>query len=149
MRLSKLLLLAFVVVGLAITTLTDAQSETGAYRRGDSNQDGEQDITDGIEILSHVILGIPATVPCDKCFDVDDSGVKDINDGIALLRFVILGEAGIPEPFRHCGYDLTPDDLTCSFYRPCRCGTIAGIPCRPGEICDPDPGSCDISDAAG
>jgi hypothetical protein len=153
MRLSKPSLAVFSKVFFAaclvVPSLVEAQSETGAYRRGDTNQDGAQDITDGIEILSHVILGQPADVPCEKCIDVDDNGEKDINDGITLLRFVILGSADIPEPFRRCGYDPTPDRLSCSFYRPCRCGTIAGIPCRPSEICDPDPGSCDIADAAG
>ncbi len=92
---------------------------SNGFRRGDGNQDGLLDISDPVVILGHLFLGEPASVPCRKSMDVDDTGVLDISDPISLLNFLFLAGASPPPPFEFCGSDPTADDISCSFFEGC------------------------------
>lgn len=82
------------------------------FRRGDSNDDGELNITDAIHLLSFLFIGGDAP-PCRKASDANDDGALNLTDGVYSLTFAFLGGPPPPSPFEACGEDTTPDDLTC------------------------------------
>ncbi len=100
--------------GSDIFTIKYEDSAPPVFRRGDSDADGELDLTDAIWTLLHLFLGGEAP-PCQKAADADDSGVVDVTDAFYTLHFLFLGEAPPPPPGAEaCGPDPTRDDLTCS-----------------------------------
>jgi hypothetical protein len=82
------------------------------FRRGDTNGDSCQDMTDAITTLNFLFASGPP-LSCQKSGDLNDDGKLDIADSIALLRYLFLGGAKPAEPFTACGSDPTPDALTC------------------------------------
>lgn len=87
------------------------------FIRGDVNDDGSRDISDGISILLHLFSGAE-TPPCGKAADANDSGVVDISDAVAVFSFLFLGGEVLPAP-EVCGPDPTPDGLSCVEYTNC------------------------------
>ncbi|MBI4584067.1 MAG: lamin tail domain-containing protein [Planctomycetes bacterium] len=87
------------------------QSSQPLFKRGDANQDGAADLSDGIKILNFLFLG-EADFPCQDAGDVDDSGQVDISDPIGLLTYLFLGQGPPPAlPGKDaCGPDPTPDE---------------------------------------
>jgi len=85
----------------------------GGFIRGDSNRDGEVNISDPITILDHLFGGVPLS--CLDAGDFDDSGAVNITDPIAILDY--LFKAGVkptpPAPFPDAGADPTADGLDC------------------------------------
>jgi len=59
-------------------------------RRGDSNFDGELDISDPVSLLSFLFLGGPAPV-CSNAAEFNRDGHLDISDPIAILRTLFFG----------------------------------------------------------
>ncbi|MBI4586474.1 MAG: hypothetical protein HY717_20885 [Planctomycetes bacterium] len=89
-----------------------------AFRRGDANDDGNTDISDGIEILNYLFLGT-AAINCLDAADANDQEDLNITDGIHLLTFLFLGGTAIPPPTAACGADPTADSLTCDSFDRC------------------------------
>ena len=120
-----------------------------SFRRGDTNTDGEVDLTDATATLNWLFLG--GTEPdCLDATDSNDDGNVDITDGVYTLNFLFLGGAQIPTPgHERCGLDPTADVLSCLAYEPCICGGILGAPCSEGQICDLFPIDCDGADLQG
>ncbi len=95
------------------------------FHRGDPNQDGTTDISDGIAILAYLFAG-GATPACLDSADANDDGEVDISDGVSLLNFLFLGgpppEAPGPPP-APCGLDpgapSSPGDPGCLSFGPC------------------------------
>jgi len=87
-------------------------SSPSAFVRGEVNQDGHIDLSDGVTILLVLFVGQATT--CEDALDTDDTGVLEITDAIRLLQFLFLGGAPPPAPFPGIGEDPTPDDLSCS-----------------------------------
>ena len=70
------------------------------YRRGDATVNGRVDLSDAIQILSHLFLGFSQL--CLAAEDVDSDGDLSIVDAIRLLSFLFLGGEAPPEPFDEC-----------------------------------------------
>lgn len=91
------------------------------FRRSDANMDKNIDITDAVFTLSHLFLG-GETPPCMKAADANGDGKIDITDAVVILGYLFLGGGieTIPAPGPlECGFDPTPDDLTCDRYERC------------------------------
>ena len=90
------------------------------FRRGDADDSGAANLTDGIFILSWLFRagGAPG---CQDSSDVDDSGAINLTDAIYLLVYLFqAGPAPPPPGMQDCGVDRTPDDgLADCTYRSC------------------------------
>jgi hypothetical protein len=85
------------------------------FRRGDADQNGSLQLTDAVQILGHLFLGIPTKVPqCLDAADADDNGQVQLTDAVRVLSFLFLGVGTIPlpgPPPAACGPDPTADLL--------------------------------------
>jgi hypothetical protein len=91
-------------------TITVSNSEP-QFVRGDSDRNGEVNLTDAVVVLNHLFKGVPVA-SCLDTLDSDDSGFIDLTDAIYLLRFLFQGELPPPAPFPAAGPDPTEDTLT-------------------------------------
>src|SRR2546425_13266827 len=67
------------------------EGEGGFFIRGDSDQNGEVDISDAIGTLAFLFLG--GDLPyCLDALDANDDGSLDVTDVIATLAFLFLGQ---------------------------------------------------------
>ena len=82
------------------------------FLRGDTNEDGDVDISDASATLSFLFTGAEQ-VSCDDALDANDDGGVDIGDPVYTLNYLFLGRAEIPAPFPRPGPDRTEDDLHC------------------------------------
>jgi len=77
------------------------------FRRCDHDGSGIVDLTDHINLLTHLFLGGFAPV-CNDASDCDNSGNLDISDGVNGLTFQFLGTVDPPPPGAAvCGPDPT------------------------------------------
>ena len=84
------------------------------FLRGDSNRDGEVDLSDALTLLGFLFRGGSAPIDCLDAADTDDSGELDVSDAIRLLNRLFTGGAHIPPPGNRIpGIDPTPDTLGC------------------------------------
>ena len=88
------------------------------FRRGDSNGDGDFDLSDAVSILSALFLGTPMG-ECPDSLDANDDSLLDMSDAIRVLRWLFDVGAPPPEPLDACGVDPTPDDIPCRAFDPC------------------------------
>jgi hypothetical protein len=88
------------------------------FVRGDSNCDNRQDISDAVNALNLLFLGIGATC-CDDACDTNDDGRFDISDPVAFLNFLFLGGKPPELPYPACGVDPKEDLLSCGGFLPC------------------------------
>lgn len=90
------------------------------FRRGDADQNGVLQITDAVQILGFLFLGLETRVPdCPDIADADDSGQIQLTDAIRILNFLFLGTGDVAPPL-DCGQDPTDtDELTCTSYDGC------------------------------
>ncbi len=95
-----------------------AQQSQIPFRRGDVDVDAHINITDAVVILLHLYRGEPEPV-CAKSADMDDNGVLESADAIYLLVYSFLSGPPPRSPFDDCGFDPTPDELSCLEYPPC------------------------------
>jgi len=84
----------------------------GVFVRGDTNQDGAQDLSDPISLLAMLFSGTVPT-PCQDALDANDDGVSNIADPVFLLAYLFSLGAAPPAPFPACGADPTTDGLDC------------------------------------
>jgi hypothetical protein len=85
------------------------------FRRGDTNSDGDVDISDAIHALLFLFnAGLPLL--CDDAADSNGDGEIDISDAIFLLNFLFLGGPDIPAPHPECGQ---APNLGCEEYPHC------------------------------
>jgi hypothetical protein len=86
------------------------------FRRGDSNDDGSVDLTDGVFVLNYLFLGGPAP----ECLDAANTNADeniDLADGVFVLNYLFLGGPPPPAP--------GPD----------RCDEMPGLGCESFESC--------------
>jgi hypothetical protein len=83
------------------------------------NGDERTDISDPVTLLGHLFLGDGSGIGCEKSADIDDSGQVNITDAIVHLQHLFLGGPPPSEPAGQCGFDPTPDDLTCETFKAC------------------------------
>ncbi len=93
------------------------------FRRGDTTQDGELNITDAVKLFGILFLGDP-DISCQEAKDVNNDSEINITDGIRVLGFLFLGQPPPSAPGHiDCGAD--PDepgsrgDLGCEAHPPC------------------------------
>ena len=87
------------------------------FIRGDSTQDGNLDLADGIGILSYLFLGEPTT--CLKALDMDQSNHVSISDGVQVLCSLFCEGSPAPSgPYPDCGVDID-STLTCESFNVC------------------------------
>jgi hypothetical protein len=73
-----------------------------AFIRGDANEDGRVDLSDGVALLRSLFLdGEPSR--CDAAADADDNGRLEVSDSIAIFSFLFRGARPLPAPFPSCG----------------------------------------------
>ena len=84
------------------------------FSRADANGDSKINVVDAIIIIQLIIGNIPAPFNCDSIYDANDNGQLDLGDGVMPLNYVFGRGPALADPFRSCGPDGTPDDLTCT-----------------------------------
>jgi hypothetical protein len=82
------------------------------FLRGDVEENGILNLTDGVVILLYLFAGREAPA-CLDAADVDDSGTINITDAVALLGFLFQGGPPPRPPYPEPGLDPTPDGLVC------------------------------------
>ncbi len=85
------------------------------FLRGDSNDDGQVDVSDAVAVLGYLFQGGEAPY-CADASDANDDGEINIGDPILMLRSLFQGTARISAPYPRAGYDRTPDELDCDVY---------------------------------
>jgi len=113
------------VGGLPVTTAVSVNNQTRApsirnlaivarvelpFRRGECNNDGSLDLSDGIFVLGYLFQGglVPA---CLEACDMNGDGTLDVSDAVFLLNFLFVGGVPPPPPFQEC--EDHPGSLGC------------------------------------
>lgn len=80
-------------------------NDVGAFRRGDTNDDGTVDLSDAVRTFEYLFLG--AEPPdCEEAADTNDDGTVDISDGVRTLAWLFTGGEPLPPPGpASCGDD--------------------------------------------
>lgn len=91
------------------------------FHRGDPNDSGVLDLSDGTFVFNHLFTGGPAP-SCAESADANGDGNIDLSDGVYLLNFLFLGGPSPVDPgppSEPCGE--LPDDsrLGCEAYSSC------------------------------
>jgi sugar lactone lactonase YvrE len=94
------------------------------FVRGDSNADGERDLSDDVFLLEHFFLGGPEP-DCLAAADSDHDGELAISDPIYHLAHLFLAGAPPEAPYPECGVAATTGSLPCAAYPPCEFETLA------------------------
>ena len=90
------------------------------FMRGDTNDDGVNNLSDAMFILNHLFFGGPS-LRCLDAADVNDDGIVNIADPGYLLKYLFTGEMEDPPfPFAACGADPTQDILRCASFPRCQ-----------------------------
>lgn len=97
-----------------------------SFRRGDSNRDGEVDVSDPIHLLLQLFGGAPGGT-CGDASDADDDGKVSLTDAIRILSLLFQEGAPLPPPSEICGDDPTDDGLGCEGPGPCAGSPIAAL----------------------
>ncbi len=102
---------------LQSTELQVPLNPTHPFKRGDSNVDGQLNLSDTIYTL--VILFAPEgnQVTCWNALDANADLEVDITDAIYTLVYLFQGDSPPPEPFNNCDSDLS--GLPCVEFPPC------------------------------
>ena len=82
----------------------------GPFLRGDSNLDGQVDISDPTFTLNWLFLGGPMP-GCMANADTSQDGAIDISDPTFVLNHLFLGGPAIPAPYPECGLSEDPRDV--------------------------------------
>ena len=88
------------------------------FLRGDSNGDGQVDVSDPVFILQE-LFGGGAQNCCADAGDANDDGNQNVADCISLLGYIFLAQPPPAAPFPDCGPDPTDDALECDSYNSC------------------------------
>jgi hypothetical protein len=106
---------SFVFVNGRVNIIPDGSP----FVRGDSNADGEFNLSDPLVTLNWLFRSAPQP-PCLDAADSNDDGTVNIADPILALRSMFLGSGPLPEPAGACGFDPTDADvLPCATFDPC------------------------------
>ena len=109
---------AVLVSATVVTAPSDARDDDDddmSFLRGDSNDDGNVDLADGIYLLSFIFVD-PNVPFCNEVCDTNDDGVPNIADFIYQISYFFLGGQPPPPPFPTCGSTLP---ATCPDYDGC------------------------------
>jgi hypothetical protein len=90
------------------------------YRRGDTNEDGQFDLSDSIKLLDHLYLG-KRPPRCLRTADTNNDGTLDLSDILTSLNALFSRTKGIGGPTLNvCDDDVeSPSRLSCTAYSHC------------------------------
>jgi hypothetical protein len=91
------------------------------FHRGDSDDNGQLQLTDAVRILGFLFLG-GAAPTCADAADADDNGQLQLTDAVRILGFLFLGQASPAPPGpppQPCGVDPGATHLGCASYTRC------------------------------
>lgn len=103
----------------AEVTVTVTGQTAASFRRGDSDGNGNVELTDAVRTLNWLFLG-GVQPQCLDAADSDDTGSVDISDAVKILNYLFLGGAppAAPGPME-CGVDAAEDELADCVYENC------------------------------
>ncbi len=89
------------------------------FRRADVNADSTVDLSDALQVLN--LLFRRGEIPsCLSAADANDDGRINVTDALNILLHLFRGESVTPPaPFAGCGFDPTPDILSCRSHSAC------------------------------
>ncbi len=123
--------LVFFVPGFVLTCNVAAVP----FIRGDANQDGSVDVSDGIGILLYLFLEEPMT--CEDALDTNDSGNVDLADPVALFLYLFANGPAPAIPYPDCGNDSPSEDaLDCVAFDPTICPALPEGCLVEGDVAD-------------
>ena len=93
-----------------VTEKIDMQIREKIFIRGDTNNDGEVDLSDPIFLLA-LLFGNGEPLLFSDSGDVNDDGAIDIADSIYLLSYLFANGPEPKPPFPYPGRDPSPDKL--------------------------------------
>jgi len=85
-------------------------SSESTFKRGEVNNDGRFDLSDGVSVLNFLFRG--QSIDCEDAADTDDSGRVELTDGIRIFRFLFADGLPPAPPYPDPDVDPTPDSLT-------------------------------------
>jgi hypothetical protein len=91
------------------------------FHRGDSDNNGQLQLTDAVRILGYLFLGQVAPT-CFDAADADGNNQLQLTDAVRILGYLFLGQAppAAPgPPTSPCGEDNDPTHLGCETYDKC------------------------------
>ena len=107
-----------VTEGISVS-LTRPEEPMEQFRRGDTDTNGNMELTDAIGIFNFLFITGVAPV-CLDAADADDNGAIELTDGIRILNVLFLGFGEIPPPgFVECGVDSSADAFGPCVYPDC------------------------------
>lgn len=125
-------MLKTLLLAICVAALPAAPCLAGfvGFRRGDTNGDGNVDLSDGITTLTYLFAG-GENPSCEDAADADDSGAVNLSDAIFTFLYLFTGGEPPPAPGPwDCGDDTRAPD---------------GLGCRDIGSCDPQLLSADAS----
>jgi hypothetical protein len=98
-------------------------AEGPTFHRGDTDDNGQLQLTDAVRILGFLFLG-GASPTCLDAADSDDNGQLQLTDAVRILGFLFLGGAALAPPGppgggNPCGTDPGQVHLGCAAYTKC------------------------------
>lgn len=85
------------------------------FFRGDCTGNGIIDLADPLYLL-FALSGSGDPIDCQHACDSNDDGALDVADAVYELSFLFTGGPPPAGPYPDCGFDPTPDDLSCESY---------------------------------
>ncbi len=107
---------------ISVTSLdAEVEPEKVTFRRGDTNDDGRVNITDGVFVLNFLFTNIVDKVPCPESSDANDDGDINITDGLFILNhlFAVDGIAPPAPGPETCGENPQDEDMSGCAYTSC------------------------------
>ena len=104
-----------------LLALLDKANAGPLFHRGDPNDSGSLDLSDGLYIFNYLFTG-GAQPSCNESADSNADGAVDLSDGIYLLSYLFLGgPAPAPPgpPVQPCGPVPADSILGCESYSGC------------------------------
>ena len=88
------------------------------FVRGDTNQDGQVDVADGIFLIQY-LFNNGASPGCFTAGDSNNDHSLDVADFIYSIAYQFLGGPPPAAPFPGCGVEADPNALPCVSFGPC------------------------------
>ncbi len=86
------------------------ETDVSVFLRGDCNDDGSVDISDGIFNLNALFVQGSEQSNCLEACNANNDDSNDISDAIFLFNFLFVDGEPIEPPYPGCGEDPQPDD---------------------------------------
>jgi hypothetical protein len=100
------------------STLLTVRPPAARFVRCDSNQDGRNDIADGVRIVDHLFHA--QEMGCLEAGDCNDDGRLSLGDALYCFDYQLREGPVYPPPFPTCGEDGSDDTLTCESFPRCK-----------------------------